>query len=175
MNSNPTPGLVSRVQLLTKASFADLRGAKLFRCVRLVPAVGLEPTTIWSVAALDPLATLLQDGSTVKQMERSGLWLLTVRWSRKALLKSPDQQPTVDMAIAKDTPFIASGRRHESDNHLFLKRADAESFKGRIEENMKRKVSPKWKVKADIVEVTPEDVAHLDLDPAPRKIRNVKV
>ena len=73
-----------------------------------------------------------------------------------------------------DSPFIASGRRHESDNYLFLNRADAESFKERIEENMKRKVSPKWKAKADIAEVTPEDIAHLDLDPAQRKTRYPK-
>jgi hypothetical protein len=82
------------------------------------------------------------------------------------LLKSPDQQPTVDKVVAKDTPFVASGVRHKSDNYLFLNRADAESFKERIEENMKRRVSPKWKAKADILEVTPEDVAHLDLEPA---------
>jgi hypothetical protein len=105
-------------------------------------------------------------------MERSGLWLVTVRWGGKGLLRSPDQQPTVDKAVAKDTPFIASGRRQESDNYLFLNRADAESFTKRIEENMKRKVSPRWKAKADIVEVTPEDVAHLDLDPAQHKRRN---
>jgi hypothetical protein len=80
-------------------------------------------------AALDPLVALLQDGSTVQQMERSGLWLVRVRWSRTGLLKSTDQQPTVDKSIARDTPFIASGRRHESDNYLFLNRADAESFK----------------------------------------------
>jgi hypothetical protein len=46
MNSNPTPGLVSRVQLLTKPSFADLRGAKFFRCVRLVGAVGIETASL---------------------------------------------------------------------------------------------------------------------------------
>jgi hypothetical protein len=107
-------------------------------------------------------------------MERSGLWLVRVRWSRTGLLKSPDQQPTVDQAIANDTPFIASGRRNESDHYLFLNRADAESFKKHIEENMKRKVSPNWKAKADIVEVTPEDVAHLDLDPTQRQTRNTK-
>src|SRR6266852_8454961 len=45
MNANPTPKPVSRGQLLTKPSFADLRGAKFFRCVRLVGAVGIEPTT----------------------------------------------------------------------------------------------------------------------------------
>lgn len=28
--------------MLTKASFADLRGAKFFRCARLVGAVGVE-------------------------------------------------------------------------------------------------------------------------------------
>jgi hypothetical protein len=45
MNPNPTPCSASKVQLLTKPSFADLRGAKFFRCVRLVGAVGIEPTT----------------------------------------------------------------------------------------------------------------------------------
>jgi hypothetical protein len=117
---------------------------------------------------------VLQDGSTVQQMERSGLWVVRVRWSRTGLLKSTDQRPTVDTSIARDTPFIASGRRHESDNYLFLNRADAESFKECIDENIKQKVSQKWKAKADIIEVTPEDVAHLDLDPAQRKTRNTK-
>jgi hypothetical protein len=42
------------------------------------------------------------------------------------------------------------------------------------DENIKQKVSQKWKAKADIIEVTPEDVAHLDLDPAQRKTRNTK-
>jgi hypothetical protein len=107
-------------------------------------------------------------------MERSGFWLVRVRWSRTGLLRSPDQQPTVGQAIANDTPFIASGRRNESDHYLFLNRADAESFKKHIEEDMKRKVSPNWKAKADIVEVTPEDVARLDLDPTQRQTRNTK-
>ena len=89
-------------------------------------------------------------------------------------MKSPDEQPTVDKVIAKGTPFIASGRRLDSDNYLFLSRADAESFKERIEENMKRKASPKAKAKLDIVEVTPEDVAHLDLDPTQRRTRRTK-
>ena len=89
-------------------------------------------------------------------------------------MKSTDQQPTVNKSIARDTPFIASGRRHQSDNYLFLNRADAESFKECIDENIKQKVSQKWKAKADIIEVTPEDVAHLDLDPAQRKTSNTK-
>ena len=50
MNANPTPYSASKVQLLTKPSFADLRGAKLFRCVRLVGAVGIEPTALISIA-----------------------------------------------------------------------------------------------------------------------------
>jgi hypothetical protein len=107
-------------------------------------------------------------------MERSGLWLVRVRWSRTGLLKSADHQPAVDKEIAKDAPFIASGRRDESDNYLFLDRTDAESFTERIEENMNRKVSLRWKARAEIVEVTPEDVAHLDLDPAQRNTRNMK-
>jgi len=126
-------------------------------------------------AALDRPATLIQDGSRMKQMERSGLWLVKVRWTLTGLLKSPDQRPTADKAIPKDTRFIASGRRNESDNYLFLSRTDAESFKKRIEEIMNRSASQKRKAKADIIEVTPEDVAHLDLDPAPRTIPNVKV
>jgi hypothetical protein len=54
MSANPTPCSASKVQLLTKPSFADLRGAKFFRCVRLVGAVGIEhdpkiisPVIIW--------------------------------------------------------------------------------------------------------------------------------
>ena len=90
-------------------------------------------------------------------------------------MKSPNQQTKVDKAIERDTPFVASGRRHESDNYLFFSRADAESFKERIAEHKKRKVSPKWKARVDIVDVTPEDVAHLDLEPAQRKTRNTKV
>ncbi|PYU68721.1 MAG: hypothetical protein DMG49_15315 [Acidobacteria bacterium] len=42
MNAKPTSNLNGGVQLLTRASFADLRGAKFFRCVRLVGAVGVE-------------------------------------------------------------------------------------------------------------------------------------
>jgi hypothetical protein len=108
-------------------------------------------------------------------MERSVLWVVRVRWSSTGVLKSPDQPPTIHKAIAIDAPFIASGRRLGSDNYLFLNRADAGSFKERINNNMKRKASSKWQAKADIVKVTPEDVAHLDLDPARRKIPNVKV
>ena len=44
MNANPTSSWISGAQLLTKASFADLRGSKFFCCVRLVGAVGVEPT-----------------------------------------------------------------------------------------------------------------------------------
>ena len=143
------------------------------RTAKLNPpfAVAYRPT--W--AALDRLATLLQDSSMVKKMERPGLWLVRVRWNRTSSFRSPDQQAAVDKAIAKDTPFIASGRRHEFDNFLFLNQTDAESFKARIEETMRRNVSPKWNARADIIEVTPEDVAHLDLDPAQRKTRNAKV
>ena len=102
-------------------------------------------------------------------MDRSGLWLVTVRWSRTGLSKSPDEQPKIDKAVARNAPFIASGRRHDSDNYLFLDRVDAESFKEEIEETMRRRVSLTWKAKTVIAEVTPEDVAHLDLDPAVHK------
>jgi len=77
----------------------------------------------------------------MKQMERSGLWLVAVRWSRTGF-EITRSTAGVDKAIAIDTPFLASGRRHEFDNYLFFKRAEAESFKNCIEENMKRKVSP---------------------------------
>jgi hypothetical protein len=105
-------------------------------------------------------------------MVPSGLWLVRVRWNGKGSLKSPGQRPTIDKTVAEDASFIASGRRHESDNYLFLGRADAESFKEGIEETLKRRVSAKWKAKTDIVEVTPEDVAHMDLEPARHKWRN---
>ena len=45
MNANPTPSRFSGAQLLTKVSFADLRSAKFFRCVRLVGAVGVGINT----------------------------------------------------------------------------------------------------------------------------------
>jgi hypothetical protein len=45
MNANLTPGMLSGIQLLTWARFADLGGAKFFRSARLVPAVRLELTT----------------------------------------------------------------------------------------------------------------------------------
>jgi hypothetical protein len=45
VNANHTHGTRSGVPLLKKSSFADLRGAKFFRSVRLVPAVGLELAT----------------------------------------------------------------------------------------------------------------------------------
>jgi hypothetical protein len=107
-------------------------------------------------------------------MAPSGLWLVRVRWNGTGLSKSPDQRPTIDKTVAKDAPFIASGRRHESDNYLFLGQADAESFKERIEQTLKRRVSVKWKAKIDIAEITPEDVAHLDLEPAQHKRRNTR-
>jgi hypothetical protein len=44
MNANPTPSSISGTQLLTEPSFADLRSAKFFCCVRLVGAVEVEPT-----------------------------------------------------------------------------------------------------------------------------------
>ena len=110
----------------------------------------------------------------MKQMEHSSLWLVIVQWGRAGKLKSHDKQPTVNTAIARDTSFIASGRRNECDNYLFPNRTDAESFKERIEENLKQEAWRKWKTKAAIVEVTPEDVAHLDLDPAHHTSRITK-
>jgi hypothetical protein len=121
-----------------------------------------------------PLGDSSTVGSLMKQKEHSGLWLLTVRWSRTTLLKLPDSLPTLDKAVVQGAPFIASGRRHESDNYLFVDRIDAEFFKERIEDKLKSKPSSKWKASVDVVEVTPEDVAHLDLDPAQRKTRNTK-
>jgi|HubBroStandDraft_4_1064222.scaffolds.fasta_scaffold358582_2 hypothetical protein len=105
----------------------------------------------------------------MKQKQSSGLWLLTIRWGRMSLSKSLGSIPTVDKAITRDISFIASGRRHETDNYLFLNQRDAESFKVRIEKKLKTK--PKWKASVDIVKATPEDVAHLDLDPASYKAR----
>jgi hypothetical protein len=44
----PVPPRISGAQLLTKASFADLRSCKFFRCVRLVGAVGVEFASLHS-------------------------------------------------------------------------------------------------------------------------------
>ena len=105
----------------------------------------------------------------MKQKQSSGLWLLTIRWGRTSLLKSLGPIPTVGKAMTQGISFIASARRHETDNYLFRNQVEAENFKIRIEEKWKTKRVRKWKASVDIVEITPEDVAHLDLDPAPRK------
>jgi hypothetical protein len=81
-------------------------------------------------------------------------------------LKSLGSIPTVGNAITRGITFIASGRRQETDNYLFLNQSEAESFKVQIE---KLTTNSKWKASVDIVEITPEDVAHLDLDPASNK------
>src|SRR5437879_12851962 len=113
-------------------------------------------------AMLDRSPGLLQDGTMVRQMERSGLWLVRVRWNRVGLLKSPARQPMVDKSIAKDTSFIASGRRNESDNYLFLNRADADTFKGCIVGNLQRQVPPRGEGRVDIDDVPHDDVADTD-------------
>ena len=105
----------------------------------------------------------------MKQKQNSGLWLLTIQWGRMSLSKSVGSIPTVDKASTQGLSFIASGRRHETDNYLFLNQREAESFKVRIEKKLK--TSSKWKASIDIVKATPEDVAHLDLDPVPQKAR----
>ena len=69
----------------------------------------------------------------MKQKQSSGLWLLTIRWGRMSLSKSLGAIPTVGKAITQGISFIASGRRHETGNYLFLNQREAGSFKVRIE------------------------------------------
>jgi hypothetical protein len=105
------------------------------------------------------------------QQQSSRLWLLMIRWSWTSSTKSIGSIPTVGKAITQGIAFIASGRRQETDHYLFLNRLDAQLFETRIEEKLKTRRLLKWKGRVEIVEVTPEDVAHLDLDPAPRKTK----
>jgi len=101
------------------------------------------------------------------------MWLVKLRWVnlRTGSPVPPENTPTLDKTITNHGPFTASGRRGGFDCYLFINRAEAEAFKHRVGEKEGHKSSPRWKPQASLVEVTPEDVAHLDLDPVERKTR----
>jgi len=101
------------------------------------------------------------------------MWLVKLRWVnlRTGSLARPENTPALDKTITNSPQFTASGRRGGFDCYLFINRAEAEAFKQSVKEKEDRKTSPPWKPQASVVELTPEDVAHLDLDPVERKIR----
>ena len=100
------------------------------------------------------------------------MWLVKLQWTNPRIGSSlpPENKPTLDRKFTRKGKFMASGRRGGFDCYLFIKRSEAESFKQLVENQKRRKSSMSWKPQARLVEVTPEDVAHLDLDPAGHKV-----
>jgi hypothetical protein len=101
------------------------------------------------------------------------MWLVKLRFakSRANSLWARDNAPSLGKTITAAGSFTASGHRDGFDCYLFTNRSEAETFKQRVEDRKGRKSSLHGKPKAHLVEVTPEDVAHLDLDPVARKVR----
>jgi len=98
--------------------------------------------------------------------------LVRLRWSsRRGLLIAREKFPTLEEKLTANARFTASGWRNDAENYLFTSRADAEAFKKGIQQIPHRTL----KAKIDIVEITAEDVAHLDLDPVQRSKRHVAI
>jgi hypothetical protein len=89
----------------------------------------------------------------------------------KPAAQPPEYAPTQGTTMVTGEDFTAFGRREGFDCYLFIHRTDAEIFKKRIEDPKSRKNLKGLKPQVHMVEVTPEDVAHLDLDPVKRKNR----
>ena len=101
------------------------------------------------------------------------MWLVKLR-PRNFGTGSPvtaKNRPKLDKTITTKGHFTASGRREGFDCYLFTNRSEAENFKQCVEDMKGRRSSLGLKAEARLVEVTPEDVAHLDLDPVDRKVR----
>ena len=98
--------------------------------------------------------------------------LLTLQWvGRRGTPVSRDKFPALGSVLTKDTRFTASGWRNNAENYLFLERTDAEALKRRIDE-----IHPAaLKAKIQILDITVEEVAHLDLDPVERSRRHVAI
>jgi hypothetical protein len=82
-----------------------------------------------------------------------------------------DRFPTLEPALTKNARFTAAGWRDDAENYLFLSRADADGFKEGIEQLRHSGLKPK----IEILEITAEEVAHLDLDPVQRSKRHVAI
>jgi hypothetical protein len=98
--------------------------------------------------------------------------LLKLRWVGRGGTPIPrDKFPSLEPALTKNARFTASGWRNDTENYLFLSRADAEEFKEGIEQIQ----HPALRTKIQILEITAEEVAHLDLDPVQRSKRHVAI
>ena len=98
--------------------------------------------------------------------------LLKLRWvGRGGIAVSRDTFPTLEPTLIRNGRFTASGWRNDAENYLFLSRADAEDFKETIEQIHHRALKPI----IQILEITAEEVAHLDLDPVQRSKRHVAI
>jgi hypothetical protein len=101
------------------------------------------------------------------------MWLVKLRWTnvKTGSPRPPECAPTQDTTLVTGGEFTAFGRREGFDCYLFINRTDAEIFKKCVEDPKSRKNLKGLKPQTHIMEVTPEDVAHLDLDPLRRKNR----
>jgi hypothetical protein len=101
------------------------------------------------------------------------MWLVKLRWTnvKAGLPQPPEYALTQGTTMVTGGEFTAFGRREGLDCYLFINRTDAEIFKKSVEDQKSRTTLKGLKPQTHIVEVTPEDVAHLDLDPVRRKNR----
>jgi hypothetical protein len=122
----------------------------------------------FGTGAVDADRLILQHVSTRKKM-----WLVKLQWTnvKAGSPPPPEYAPTQGTTMVTGGEFTAFGRREGFDCYLFINRTDAEIFKKRVEDPKSRKNLKGLKPQIHIVEVTPEDVAHLDLDPVRRKNR----
>jgi hypothetical protein len=98
--------------------------------------------------------------------------LLKLRWVGRGGAAVPrDRFPTLEAALTKNAGFTAAGWRDDAENYLFLSRADADEFK----EGTEQLRHSGLKAKIEILEITAEEVAHLDLDPVHRSKRHVAI
>jgi hypothetical protein len=98
--------------------------------------------------------------------------LLKLRWIGRGGTPIPrDRFPTLEPLLIKNGRFTASGWRDDAENYLFLSRADADGFK----KNIQQIHHSGLRAKIQILEITGEEVAHLDLDPVHRSKRHVTI
>jgi hypothetical protein len=99
------------------------------------------------------------------------MWLVKLCWAnvRTSLRWPPENAPIHDTTASIGGQFTAFGRRQGFDCYLFINRSEAEIFKQTLEDRQDRNGPRRCKPQTQLVEVTPEDVAHLDLDPVKRK------
>ena len=98
--------------------------------------------------------------------------LLKLRWVGRGGAATPrDKFPTLEPTLTKNARFTAAGWRDDAENYLFLSRADA----NRLKESIEQLRHSGLKAKIEILEITAEEVAHLDLDPVQPSKRHVAI